>query len=50
MSLAIKPANLKSSKRDDPNRMGSYIEPMAQSDADAAPDKMSTGDLETAQR
>lgn len=49
VSLAIKPANLKSSKRDDPNRMGSYIGPMAQSDADAAPDEMSKGDLETAQ-
>jgi multimeric flavodoxin WrbA len=49
VSLAIKPANLKSSKRDDPNRMGSYIGPMAQSDADASPDQMSRGDLETAQ-
>ena len=48
VSLAIKPANLKASKRDDPNRMGSYIAPMAQSDADAAPGEMSEGDLETA--
>ena len=48
VSLGIKPANVKSSKRDDPNRMGSYIAPMAQSDADAAPDEMSEGDLETA--
>jgi multimeric flavodoxin WrbA len=47
VSLAVKPANVKASKRDDPNRMGSYIAPMAQCDADAAPDEMSTGDLET---
>jgi len=44
----MKPANVKASKRDDPNRMGSYIAPMAQSDADAAPGEMSEGDLETA--
>jgi len=48
VSLGIKPANLKSSLRDDANRMGSYIGPMAQSDADAAPEEMSVGDLETA--
>ena len=48
VSLAVKPANIKASKRDDPNRMGSYIAPMAQSDADAAPGEMSEGDLETA--
>jgi len=48
VSLAIKPANVKASKRDDPNRMGSYIAPMAQSDADASPNEMSEGDLETA--
>jgi len=48
VSLGIKPANVKASKRDDLNRMGSYIAPMAQSDADAAPDEMSMGDLETA--
>ena len=47
VSLAIKPANVKASRRDDPNRMGSYIAPMAQSDADAGPDEMSAGDLET---
>lgn len=47
VSLAMKPANVKASKRDDLNRMGSYIAPMAQSDADAAPDEMSVGDLET---
>lgn len=48
VSLALKPANVKASKRDDLNRMGSYIAPMAQCDADAAPSEMSTGDLETA--
>ncbi|MGN7293796.1 flavodoxin family protein [Rhizobium sp. SAFR-030] len=48
VSLGIKPANLKSSLRDDANRMGSYIGPMAQSDADASPEEMSVGDLETA--
>ena len=47
VSLAIKPANFKNSKRDDLNRMGSYIAPMAQSDADASPEEMSSGDLET---
>ncbi len=48
VSLAIKPANVKASKHDDPNRMGSYIAPMTKSDADAAPSEMSEGDLETA--
>ena len=48
VSLAITPANVKASKRDDPNRIGSYIAPMAQSDADAAPGEMSEGDLQTA--
>ena len=48
VSLGMKPANVKASKRDDANRMGSYIAPMAQSDADAAPSEMSVGDLETA--
>lgn len=47
VSLAVKPANVKASKRDDPNRMGSYIAPMAQCDADAAPEEMSAGNLET---
>lgn len=48
VSLGIKPANVKASRRDDANRMGSYLGPMAQSDADASPDEMSFGDLETA--
>ncbi len=47
VSLGIKPANVKASQRDDLNRIGSYIAPMAQVDADAAPDEMSVGDLET---
>lgn len=47
VSLGIKPANVKASKRDDANRMGAYIAPMAQSDADAPPSDMSPGDLET---
>ena len=50
ISLGLKPANFKASKRDDPNRIGSYIAPMAQSDADAAPSEMSEGDLETARQ
>lgn len=48
VGLDIKPANLKASQRDDLNRMGSYIAPMAQTPADASPDEMSPGDLETA--
>lgn len=48
VGLAIKPANVKASRRDDLNRMGSYIGAMAQTDADAAPHEMSPGDLETA--
>jgi multimeric flavodoxin WrbA len=50
VSLGIKPSNTKASQRDDLNRMGSYIAPMAQSDADAAPEEMSVGDLETARQ
>jgi NAD(P)H dehydrogenase (quinone) len=48
VSLGVKPANVKASQRDDANRMGSYIGPMGQSDANAAPSEMSSGDLETA--
>lgn len=50
VSMDIKPANVKASTRDDLNRMGSYIAPMAQTPADASPEEMSTGDLETARR
>ncbi|HEX7340459.1 MAG TPA: flavodoxin family protein [Rhodanobacteraceae bacterium] len=48
VSMDIKPANMKASMRDDLNRMGSYIAPMAQTPADASPAEMSPGDLETA--
>lgn len=48
VGLDIKPANVKASKRDDLNRMGAYIAPMAQTPADASPEEMSSGDLETA--
>ncbi|AXF26068.1 NADPH-dependent FMN reductase [Burkholderia pyrrocinia] len=50
VSMDIKPANVKASMRDDLNRMGSYIAPMAQTPADASPEEMSPGDLETARR
>ncbi|RQR37331.1 MULTISPECIES: flavodoxin family protein [unclassified Burkholderia] len=49
-SMDIKPANLKASMRDDLNRMGAYLAPMAQTPADASPGEMSAGDLETARR
>ena len=48
VGLAMKPANVKASRRDDLNRMGSYLAPMAQCAADAAPSEMSSGDIETA--
>ncbi|WP_423760595.1 flavodoxin family protein [Burkholderia sp. NLJ2] len=50
VGMDIKPANVKASVRDDLNRMGSYIAPMAQTPADASPAEMSPGDLETARR
>jgi len=50
VGMDIKPANVKASMRDDLNRMGSYIAPMAQTPADASPEEMSPGDLETARR
>ncbi|HDR9164836.1 TPA: flavodoxin family protein [Burkholderia vietnamiensis] len=50
VSMDLKPANLKASQRDDLNRMGSYLAPMAQTPADASPAEMSPGDLETARR
>lgn len=50
VGMDIKPANVKASMRDDLNRMGSYIAPMAQTPADASPAEMSPGDLETARR
>lgn len=50
VNMDIKPANVKASVRDDLNRMGSSIAPMAQTPADASPEEMSPGDLETARR
>lgn len=48
VGMGPKPANKKASQRDDINRMGSFLGPMAQTPADAAPEEMSSGDLETA--
>jgi multimeric flavodoxin WrbA len=48
VNMDIKPANTKAAVRDDLNRMGSSIGAMAQTDADASPEEMSAGDLETA--
>lgn len=48
VGVGMKSANKKSSQRDDLNRMGSFLGPMAQTPADAAPEEMSPGDLETA--
>jgi NAD(P)H dehydrogenase (quinone) len=48
VGVGMKSSNTKASQRDDINRMGSFIGPMAQTPADAAPDEMSSGDLETA--
>jgi multimeric flavodoxin WrbA len=46
--VGMKSSNTKASQRDDVNRMGSFLGPMAQTPADASPDEMSPGDLETA--
>ena len=48
VNMDIKSSNTKASQRDDLNRMGSNIGPMAQTPADASPEEMSSGDLETA--
>jgi NAD(P)H dehydrogenase (quinone) len=48
VGMGMKSSNTKASQRDDINRMGSFIGPMAQTPADAAPNEMSSGDLETA--
>ncbi|MBF6636097.1 flavodoxin family protein [Rouxiella silvae] len=48
VNMDIKSSNTKASLRDDLNRMGSNIGPMAQTPADASPEEMSSGDLETA--
>jgi len=47
VGVGVKSSNTKASQRDDINRMGSFLGPMAQTPADAAPDEMSPGDLET---
>jgi len=48
VGMGMKSSNTKASRRDDINRMGSFLGPMAQTPADAAPEEMSSGDLETA--
>lgn len=48
VGMGMKPSNTKASQRDDVNRMGSSIGPMATTPADAGVDEMSLGDLETA--
>jgi len=50
VSQGIMPSSLKSSQRDDPNRLGSYAGAIAQSATDASPAEMSPGDLETARQ
>lgn len=50
VGVGVKSSNTKASQRDDINRMGSFLGPMAQTPADAAPDEMSPGDLETARQ
>ncbi|MDY7545614.1 flavodoxin family protein [Glaciimonas sp. CA11.2] len=48
VGMGMKSSNTKASQRDDINRMGSFLGPMAQTPADASPEEMSSGDLETA--
>ncbi|WP_431264209.1 flavodoxin family protein [Roseateles chitinivorans] len=48
VGMGVKSSNTKASQRDDVNRMGSFLGSMAQTPADASPDEMSPGDLETA--
>lgn len=48
VGLGMKPSNTSTSKRDDLNRVGSFMGPMAQSDSDATAADMSRGDIETA--
>lgn len=48
VGMGMKSSNTKASQRDDINRMGSFLGPMAQTPADATPEEMSPGDLETA--
>ena len=48
VGMGMKSSNTKASQRDDINRMGSFLGPMAQVAADAGPEEMSQGDLDTA--
>jgi NAD(P)H dehydrogenase (quinone) len=48
VGMGMKSSNTKASQRDDINRMGSFLGPMAQTPADATPEEMSPGDMETA--
>lgn len=48
VGMGMKSSNTKASRRDDINRMGSFLGPMAQTPADATPEEMSYGDIETA--
>jgi multimeric flavodoxin WrbA len=48
VGMGMKSSNTKASRRDDINRMGSFLGPMAQTPADATPEEMSSGDLDTA--
>lgn len=49
VGTGLMPSNTSKAKRDDVNRMGSYVGPMAQSDSDMGPDLAPPpGDLETA--
>ena len=50
VGVGVKSSNTKASQRDDINRMGSFLGPMAQTPADATPEEMSPGDLETARQ
>ncbi|MCX8133086.1 MAG: flavodoxin family protein [Roseococcus sp.] len=45
---AMMPANSKAARRDDVNWLGGFTGALAQSPADAAPEEMAEGDLETA--
>jgi hypothetical protein len=45
---AMMPANGKAARRDDVNWLGGFTGALAQSPADAAPEEMAQGDLETA--
>jgi multimeric flavodoxin WrbA len=48
VGTAQMPSNMKSSKRDDINYLGTFIGAMAQSPADCSPSEMLPGDLESA--